>query len=878
MKKQSLSLILCLIITYGVFAQTENAQQGQCQVTCMAFTPNDQKMVSGYEDGTIQVWNGEGKLILSTATDAVGYNNAKSKVSRLAISPDGKRIAACMDNYKTYLLDAKGKTIKMIDFDASYLGFSPDSRTLMMAYDVGHEVYCADSAGNKLNSFYTKPYCKNSKGNDPHIQICGIAIKPDNGVLILNKLEMNEKKQLYDYWIYDYDSKMNLINKTQFPFSPKIFRAKLSASDNCNKVYVGGDFSSMKEIVFEGFIYDASAGSVTPTSLNSGYDQFLTPEGDKMVMFSCSGVSVNNIATTVTDIVYTVPNKNYDDYLFASSDKQKIVVAYKNKPLQMHSLKTGKLFDFDNSKTVEDTYTYEPPKQDNVVSTSNPNEISSNQQPISTTITTESKQKIDLSVLSGLKVAEYTDSYADKFDIDFDRGDGGTTVWNISGVEKSDITASSIGSFITMYSLSFKANLEFFIADVSTRKSDYVSLNFWIRKIPNDSKGRYESYVVRAYQDGWVQLLHLEKDKETVLVSKNLIEHITFKTWEYKSMTVEATENGKISVFINDGYSPVINTDVQIANDGRPYELTALKSSSAGLLQNLHVTGNKIVKQRIKVEKPKAVESTLTGCVAGDCFYGFGYLIEPDGKTEYIGYFKNGVREGLGQIHLAADNVLYNGYFANDMPNGYGCTLFYAKKITEIGTYTNTMKDGDFTTHYPTTTVVAKWKDEVKLSSGRQTGCISGDCTNGKGIVQNENGSRIDGSFVNGKKVSGVQFWENGQVQLFEKKDSLDQFQGNVDIFFQNGEAQHCIYKDGKPNGKMLSKMGIGKEILYVEAMYVNGKATDATVHYRDGRIWVGKQDPDSIWSPWVTGIGTMTYTDGTTKTGKFKDGEFVSE
>lgn len=822
----------------------------------MAFTPNDQKMVSGHEDGTIQVWNGEGKLIFSTTTFAVGYNNAKSKVSRIAISPDGKRIAACMDNAKTYLLDAKGKTLKMIDFDASYMGFSSDSRILMMAYDIGHKVNCVDSAGNNLNSLYIKPFCKNSKGNDSFVQICGMAVKPDNGVLILNKIEMNEKKQLYDYWIHDYDSKMNLINKIKIPFSPKIFSAKFSVSNNCNKAYVSGFFTSMKEILFEGFIYDASAGSVTPTSLNSGYDQFLSPEGDKMVMFNSSGVSVNSIANTVTDIDYTVPNKNYDDYLFASSDKQKIVVAYKNKPLQMHSLKTGKLFDFDNSKTVEDTYTYESPKVQ----------------------TTTSKPKIDPSGLIGLKVAEYTDSYADKFDIDFDRGDGGTTVWNITGVEKSDISASSIGSFITMYSLSFKANLVFFIADVSTRKSDYVSLNFWIRKIANDSKGRYESYVVRAYQDGWVQLLHLEKDKETVLVSKNLIEKITFKTWEYKSMTVEATENGKISVFINDGYSPVINTEVQIANDGRPYELTALKSSTAGLLQNLHVTGNKIVKQRIKVEKPKTIETTLKGCVAGDCFYGFGYLISDDGKTEYIGYFKNGVKEGLGQLHLTADNVLYNGYFANDMPNGYGCTLFYAKKITEIGTYTNTTKDGDFTTHYPTKTVVAKWKDEVKLSDGRQTGCISGDCTNGKGILQNEDGSRIDGNFVNGKKVSGVQFWENGQVQLFEKKDSLDQFQGNVDIFFQNGEAQHCIYKDGKPSGKMLAKMGIGKEILYVEALYVNGKATDATVHYRDGRIWVGKQDPDSIWSPWVTGIGTMTYTNGTTKTGKFKDGEFVSE
>lgn len=849
MKKIFLLLLSALLFTNFLIAQTDASSIIYSKVTCMAFTPNDQKMVSGCEDGTIQVWNGEGKLILSTTTEAVGYNNTKSKVSKIMISPDGKRIAAYMDNSKTYLLDVKGKTIKTIDFYSSYIGFSSDSRILMMAS--GHEVYCVDSTGNKLNSFYIIPYSKNSKGNDPDIQICGMVIKPDNGVLILNKLEMNEKKRLYDYWIYDYDSKMNLINKIQITFSPKIFRANLSASDNCNKVYVSGFFTSMKEILFEGFIYDASAGSVTPTSLNSGYDQFLTPEGDKMVMFSSSGVSVHNIATTVTDIDYTVPNKNYDDYLFASSDKQKIVVAYKNKPLQMHSLKTGKLFDFDNSKTVEDTYTYtyEPPKVQ----------------------TTTSKPKIDLSVLSGLEAGEYTDSYADKFGVDFERGDGGTTIWNITGVDKNDIDVGKTSSFIKLYNLAFKANLKFSLY----RLEEYVSFSFWIREDLKDKKGRYENYIARASQDGRIQIIHWAKDKETVLASKDLL-GLSLKSMKYENMVIETTADGKISVFINGSNSPAITAEVPIDNDGRPYEIGVYKNN--GYLGSLSVTGSKIVKQRIKVEKPKAIETALKGCVAGDCFYGFGYLISDDGKTEYIGYFKNGVKEGLGQIHLTADKVLYNGYFANDMPNGYGCTLFYAKKITEIGTYTNTTKDGDFTTHYPTTTVVAKWKDEVKLSDGRQTGCISGDCTNGKGILQNEDGSRIDGTFVNGKKASGVHFWENGQVQLFEKNDSLNKFQGKVDVFFQNGEAQHCIYKDGIPTGEMLCKMGIGHEILFVEAMYVNGKATDATVHYRDGRKWVGRQDPDSVWSPWVTGIGTMTYTDGTTKTGKFKDGEFVSE
>jgi len=558
MKKISI-LISAVFISIGISKAQDQSQQNISQVTAMAFTYDDQKIVSGCEDGTIQVWNGDGKLILTThVVDPNNKSVKNQKVANIQVSPDGSRIIAGLYDYGNYyyLLDGKGNTLKGLN-NGDYASFSLDCNNIFIAKREYQKVFCFDRDGNQVYELNVTPQSKNPKNEDPYVRIEGMSPTQDGGMYIVVRLTMNEKKELCEYWIYEYDKSKVLINKVQVPLTQNVVIAYFNATPDGKKAFIHGWFNAKNSVVYESFIYKYPT-KFSPSPISSNNKFYYSQDGS---------ILKEKRYTSVSD--YSVPNLQSDDEFFISGDRQKIVVAYKGKPLEMHSIKEqSKLFEFDNSKTVEDTYVYNAPTQKTTVASSQ----------------TSSNPKIDLSSLVG------------QFDVDFERGYGGTTVWKISGVSNADIAAQGIANFITMHNLAFEANLNFTITDVSSRNSDYVSINFWIRKIPDDSKGRYESYSIRAYQDGWVQLVHLEKNGEKVLASKNLIEKITLKTWEYSNMTLNTKVNGDIEVYINGRGSPVISTNVPIVDDGRTSELTVLQSSSAGILKNLHVTGNGIVR------------------------------------------------------------------------------------------------------------------------------------------------------------------------------------------------------------------------------------------------------------------------------------------
>lgn len=60
-------------------------------------------------------------------------------------------------------------------------------------------------------------------------------------------------------------------------------------------------------------------------------------------------------------------------------------------------------------------------------------------------------------------------------------------------------------------------------------------------------------------------------------------------------------------------------------------------------------------------------------CLSGDCQNGFG-CYEAKGRTQYIGYFKNGLFEGIGLISTpnGASYVCYFGYFHSHKPENFG--------------------------------------------------------------------------------------------------------------------------------------------------------------------------------------------------------------
>ncbi len=276
-----------------------------------------------------------------------------------------------------------------------------------------------------------------------------------------------------------------------------------------------------------------------------------------------------------------------------------------------------------------------------------------------------------------------------------------------------------------------------------------------------------------------------------------------------------------------------------------------------------------------KYTYPKTLETTITGCVAGDCFDGFGYYIQNE-TEEFCGYFVNGVKESIGQLHRPNESLIYNGFFEAEKPNGYGSIKYYEKSLTQLCIFKNLMPDGEMTIYQYGNMKTGIYKGDQIVDIKLKTGCLSGDCKSGNGIYQLEDGTKFIGDFNANGMIKGVWFENKARIVKFESVNANNQFSGITDIFRPNGEVIHGNFLDGKLNGSGIIKTRLESKTLCVEGTFENGLATKIKVLFRDGRKWEGKQDSET--AEWATGIGTMTYTDGTTKTGRFKEGEFVGE
>ena len=128
----------------------------------------------------------------------------------------------------------------------------------------------------------------------------------------------------------------------------------------------------------------------------------------------------------------------------------------------------------------------------------------------------------------------------------------------------------------------------------------------------------------------------------------------------------------------------------------------------------------------------------LAQCVAGNCTDGSGTFVYTSG-SRYVGQFMNGQRSGIGSLYYA-DGTKYQGQWKDDEPNGEGIeTLPDGTKREGI------WKNGRFEKPLDQSVLVDKGIEE------RQTGCISGDCKDGKGIYIYPSGAIYIGDFKNGE-------------------------------------------------------------------------------------------------------------------------------
>ncbi len=280
----------------------------------------------------------------------------------------------------------------------------------------------------------------------------------------------------------------------------------------------------------------------------------------------------------------------------------------------------------------------------------------------------------------------------------------------------------------------------------------------------------------------------------------------------------------------------------------------------------------------------KGAEDKQIGCISGDCRNGKGIYIYPSGAI-YIGDFQGGEVHGYGVCHYA-DGSSYQGQWKKRYPDGRGTKTFsdgmkrtgFWKRGQPVDEYGNFVEDFVIT------------QGHTVDDSDIQSGCISGECTNGQGIYAYPDGSKYDGFFRHGKPdVSGTFYHPNGDKYVGAFSQGVRHGKGRM--YFSNGQIIEGQWVNGEYQGDK-------KKLDQVQLGCISGDCQkgQGTYHFRDGTVYVGSFSnglPDGqgkvtylngeVYEGQMVGgsfdgYGTLTLVNGTKVRGYWSEGTFVSE
>ncbi|MFK7951192.1 MAG: MORN repeat-containing protein [Saprospiraceae bacterium] len=171
----------------------------------------------------------------------------------------------------------------------------------------------------------------------------------------------------------------------------------------------------------------------------------------------------------------------------------------------------------------------------------------------------------------------------------------------------------------------------------------------------------------------------------------------------------------------------------------------------------------------------------VENCLSGDCINGFSTM-QSRNKEMYTGHFKNEKFNGYG-VYVYANNDLYIGEWKNNLRHGYGVQYTKSKSSSYkyIGEWIDGRQTGKGMILFDNGAIskYGIWQDNMFQEEKKITGCIEGDCQNGKGTYTWNNGKRYEGNFTDGLfSGEGIYYYSNGNKYIGMWKDGMKHGEG----------------------------------------------------------------------------------------------------
>ncbi|MEO1262413.1 MAG: caspase family protein [Bacteroidota bacterium] len=264
-------------------------------------------------------------------------------------------------------------------------------------------------------------------------------------------------------------------------------------------------------------------------------------------------------------------------------------------------------------------------------------------------------------------------------------------------------------------------------------------------------------------------------------------------------------------------------------------------------------------------------------CISGNCKDGTGIYMYPSG-AKYIGQFKDGEIHGVGTCYYS-DGSVYRGEWAHRYPQGNGI-----KTLQDGRSWEGEWKMG-LPVNEEGVVIEDLFPDPEPVI---QSGCLEGNCEDGKGLYAYPDGSKYEGEFQNSKPDGeGILTYASGDYYRGYFRNGLKDGKGTLhyaDNTQSTGEWRkgeyigNSLIEDGKVGctegdckngyGTYVYKDGAAK---YTGSFSNNMPDGNGTIYYANGERYKGEWALGSF-----NGEGILYLPDGTEVVGYWKDGSYM--